>query len=264
LYKYLNEKDDWLSFAQISQNVKATNFKPKNTYGYVSFTNYNESLSPLKISPERNSFIVSLSEEKFITIMDFIVSIFTGIDINIKANNPTNSNFSLRFTKRNIYLGEKISIQDILKAPVSLNEIDIEYNEEDVTINDASEIIINSLGNHAVNFIYNGEILTFNIFVDDPTPYFEVKDKHAIDQNNNYDLYNLINKVFNLDKSEIVISSHKNVKISRRNIFLKSNPPGAYDISFRYEKDGNVCEEQSELTVQPMYVSIVPPLVKTA
>ena len=33
LYRYLDKDNDWLNLSEVSQNVKATNYKLKNTYG---------------------------------------------------------------------------------------------------------------------------------------------------------------------------------------------------------------------------------------
>ena len=98
LYRYLDKENDWLNLSEISQNVKATNYKLKNTYGYLDLTDYNENDEDLKISKERNDFVDSLSQRKFIHIMrDVIVGTFTRIDMAVK--NPPVQSFSLRFFK---------------------------------------------------------------------------------------------------------------------------------------------------------------------
>jgi len=253
LYKYLNEKDDWLGLAQISQNVKATNYKPKNAFGYVCFTNYNESVSSLKISPERNSFIVGVTEKKFETIMDFLVAVFTAIDINIKQlSSPNNIKFKLRYQTRKIFLGEKISMSDVLTTTIPLNQIDLEYDSDIVHVNELFEIWVNKLGSHAIHFVYDGEILTLDVQVKDPTPSYEVKDREYVDQNNSFDLNDLILKSINMQKSDIKISSDAKIK---NFTFLRDNPPKSYIIDFLYEKGDYYIQKQSEIVVKPIHIS---------
>lgn len=73
MYRYLDKDNDWLNLSEISQNVKATNYKLKNTYGYLNLPYYNEYLESLKISKERNDFVDSLAQRKFIKIMREII-----------------------------------------------------------------------------------------------------------------------------------------------------------------------------------------------
>ena len=85
MYDFLDKNNDWLQHTAISQNVKNTNYKQQNTFGFVNFKKFNESNSRLKISQERSNFHVNLAQKKFIHIMrNFISGIFSHIYITIK------------------------------------------------------------------------------------------------------------------------------------------------------------------------------------
>lgn len=199
LYNYLNNEFDWLQHSEISQNVKATNYKLKNTYGYIIFKNYNEDISSLKISNERNDFYENLAKKKFVNIMrNFISYIFSTIDINIKN---FDSNEGIKFKRRvnsrtNVIVGHYLHISDIISTNLLLDEITIELPAR-VTIDTDGNILFSQVGSCKLKFEYEDETIEIDIQVETDTTYFELKkNSFSVPENNATDLRDQIKKKF--------------------------------------------------------------------
>ena len=174
MYRYLDKDNDWLNLSEISQNVKATNYKLKNTYGYLNLPYYNENVESLKISKERNDFVDSLAQRKFIKIMrDIIVSIFTRIDIAVK--NPPIQSINLRQDSIIARVGEKVSLsQYLICNNLGLDDIAISYDKNKLTIDADWNASANSHGNYKMQFSYNDQISEMTLIFKDKVPEFSL------------------------------------------------------------------------------------------
>ena len=118
LYRYLNSDDDWLQHSEISQNVKNTNFKLRNTYGYISFKNYSEEESALKISNDRNDFIVNDIPDLIVsTVPTSHIAIDVDPGVVFNEDNMTVCANSLgihivRFAYNNIVISVELDVKD--------------------------------------------------------------------------------------------------------------------------------------------------------
>lgn len=241
LYAYLNKDIDWLQHSEISQNIRATNYKLKNTFGYINFKNFNEEISGLKISNERNDFKENLAKKKFMYIMQkFVSTIFSTIDINIKNGDLQDSViFKSKSKYKYIIFGESLHVWDLITTNLTLEEIEIQYHEN-VLINNKGEIIFNEIGIYIIKFKYGQLELDIKINVEEPQPFFEIKKPEiTIGENNSYNLKNLIkmSTLKNLEVDAIQIYSNNGGKINKKGIFVANNLPGSYIIRYYYSDE---------------------------
>ncbi|MDR3150230.1 MAG: ATP-binding protein [Candidatus Peribacteria bacterium] len=260
MYDYLNKDFDWLQHSEISQNKKATNYKLRNTFGYVHFKNYNESLSSLKISKERNDFIVNLSKKKFLSIMcDFISGILSDIDINIKNYNANEKIIFEDKTKgrvKRIVIGALLRTSDIIKTNLTQEEISVSCSDG-ASVDENDIITFQSPGSYNISFSHNDQIISIDINVEEKTPSFDLKKYNiTIDEGNTRVLRDeiKISSLKNLSIEDIVISS-ETAEIKKGNVFSGKNHPGDYIIKYFYEKDGHEASRTLELTVNPLYAT---------
>lgn len=254
LYRYLNSDDDWLQHSEISQNVKNTNFKLRNTYGYISFKNYSEDESTLKISNDRNDFIVNLAQKKFkYLVRHFVSGLFSYIDIAMRDYSPDAVQLKVRHERRNIELGQRVDISDLIISTVPINHIGIEVDSNVIFNDDDMTIHVNTTGTHIVKFIYN-DIETFvTLDVRDSTPYFTLKlQTLKSPEGTSLELSQYINKssIVGISISDIEISSTE-VKV-KKNYLASDTLPGDYIISYCYENDEYRIIKQLQLTVTPL------------
>lgn len=236
MYRYLDKDNDWLNLSEISQNVKATNYKLKNTYGYINMPYYNENLESLKISKERNDFVDSLSQRKFIKIMrDIIVAAYTRIDILVK--NPPLKSIVLRQSSLTARVGEKISLcQYIICNNIGLEDVKLSYDEKYLTVDDDWNVSANSHGSYVVKFSYNEQLCEMKLNYKDIVPEFSLtKDFEEVYKGNTVNLKDFINlhscKDVNLE--DIQISADNHATIINNDFFSKDNAVGKHLILFR-------------------------------
>lgn len=258
LYDYLNNEDDWLSHSEISQNVSATNYKLKNTYGYVVFDNFNESQSQLKISKARNNFMISLAEKKFRYIMrGFVSGIFSSIDITIKDPKYDTRIFEIRQERKNVFLGDVLNIKDLLRTTLPFNQVQIECDNFITVDEESGNILVSEIGQHEIRFFDGLVWLKVTINVREPIPNFDLT-RSSIKkmQGETIDLTKFINKksVCSMDDAEIKIISIGDDTIIRNNIFCCENYPGIHVIKYLYEVDGNtLVSKLLEINVEKLY-----------
>ena len=253
LYNYLNSEFDWLQHSEISQNKKATNYKLKNTYGYVAFHNYNEDISSLKISNERNDFCENLAKKKFINIMrNFISAIFSSIDINIKNFDDSDRIIFKRRvnSKTSVILGRCLDISDMITTNLSCEEITMELPAS-VTLDHGGRLLFSQTGSCKLKFGYEDEFIEIDIQVENDTPYFELKkNSFPVPENNIFDLREQIKKgsLKNLTIGDIKISSNS-ARIIDGYLFAANNSPQTYSILYKYSEE---ISQTAQLTVKPI------------
>ncbi len=245
LYNIINKDNDWLGLSQISQNRKATSYKLKNTFGYVHFNKFDEGSSALKISNDRNSFMVGLASKKFEFLMkNVITNIFASLDIEIRSRklNPTVI-FEDKSSIPALYVDEPFNFKKLIKvsAHLSLNNIDTKAESNFVSISkDSDEITVSEAGQYQIRFTYNGETISKKFYVVERDTAFElVKKPPKIVYGTNYQLRKLINKssLKNLLEEEIEISCKDAIIQKGLNLSPKNNP-GDYKIEFKALKHG--------------------------
>ena len=254
LYNYLNSEYDWLQHSEISQNIKATNYKLKNTYGFIAFTNYCEEESSLKISNERNDFLETLSKKKFFFIMrKFVSAIFSRIDITIKNyKEPDKVIFQKKGNApKRVIVGSTLRLNELIKTNLPISNIDIKV-PDGVCFDDFDEFTFKTVGDFYLCFEYDSNSISVSITVEDSAPYFELKKAEIkIDENNTDDLLNYIktSSLKNLSLNQIIIES-KNAKIYNKRYFSANNTPGSYIISYKYSDE---LEQRLTVFVVPMH-----------
>ncbi|MBR4254777.1 MAG: ATP-binding protein [Lentisphaeria bacterium] len=241
LYNYLNSEFDWLQHSEISQNKKATNYKLKNTYGYVSFSQYNEDTSSLKISNERNDFTETLAKKKFLFIMrKFVSAIFSTIDMNIKNFDDSGAIIFKKKAnaKRRVTLGNPLKANELICTNLSMEEINADFPSS-VTMNGDGNIVFSQIGHQKLQFEHNGEIISIDIDVEDNTPSFELKKASiTILEKNAFDLRSLIKatSLKNLSIGDIKISSN-GLKILNGATLSSDNLPGQYVVFYKFSDE---------------------------
>ena len=241
LYNYLNKDFDWLSLSEISQNKKATNYKLKNTYGFVLFDDFDESASALKISNERNDFYENLAKKKFFMIMkDFVSEIFSAIDITIKNGSDGHVFLKRQNAKTHVHIGEKLYFSELIIT--NLSQADIIVNAPAATIIDNNEecVVFSSEGQKKISFKYEENVIDIIIDVENNIPFFELKkDRLSVKENNAYDLTKLIKttSLKNLGISDIIISSNDGAKILGNKLLSADNLPGQYTVLYKYSEE---------------------------
>ena len=241
LYNYLNSEFDWLQHSEISQSIKATNYKLKNTYGFISFYNYDEDSSALKISNERNDFLETLAKKKFLYIMrKFVSAIFSKIDMNIKNyNRPDNVIFQKKSNaKKRVIEGDELSLNDLILTNLSSEDILITV-PNGVLFDNLDVFTFQSAGKYQLCFVYGEKSITVPITVEDSAPYFELKaSRIKINENNheNLDKYIKNGSLKNISLDQIKIESD-DAKISSGKIFAANNTPGTYFVRYKYSDE---------------------------
>lgn len=238
LYRYLDKENDWLNLSEVSQNVKATNYKLKNTYGYLDFTDYNEHNEELKISKERNDFVDSMAQRKFIHIMrDVIIGIFTRIDMAVK--NPPVQSFSLRFFNPTVRLGDKFDLSSaIICSNIGLEDINIEYDESKFSVNEDWSVSATQPGSYEIKLSY-GEI-TRNLTVQFKSviPEFSLsKGTITVYRGNSYNLrdYIIAESCKDVSPESIeILPARKDTTLIKNDVFDKGNSVGQHIVYFRY------------------------------
>jgi len=234
IYNYLDKNNDWLQHGEISQNVKFTNYKPKNTFGYVNFKNFNESSSNLKISQERNDFHVNVAQKKFMHIMRcFISGVFSQIDITIKNYIPDDSTyFEQKIDSKAIEQGSTLRITDFIKTNVQSGFYEV-VCDEGVTIEENGLIIIPNPGEYQIIFNYDEMVFPCKIVVRDKTPDFKLKKSPVkTDEGNSINLRELVSSssLKHIDLYAIEIASNDAEILG--DIFTGKNTPGEYTVTY--------------------------------
>lgn len=237
MYRYLDKDNDWLNLSEISQNVKATNYKLKNTYGYLNLPHYNENLESLKISKERNDFVDSLAQRKFIKIMrEIIVATFTRIDIAVK--NPPVQSIGLRQNSVTVRVGEKISLCHYLICNnLGLDDVTISYDKRKLTIDADWNVSANSHGNYTIKFSYNEQSCEMTLNFKDKVPEFSLsKDTIEVYKGNSVNLQDYIipNSCKDLTLDSIQIITDDRATIICNDLFSKDNVVGRHIILYKY------------------------------
>lgn len=255
LYNYLSSEFDWLQLSEISQNIGATNYKLKNTYGFISFSNYNEGTSALKISNERNDFLETLAKKKFLYIMrKFVSAIFSRIDMNIKRFDSSGRTvFQKRGNARKrVFVGDVLRLSDLITTNLSSDEIAIKV-PDGVSFDEFDTFTFENIGNYSISFEHESTSIIVPIVVEDSIPYFELKTSQTkVNENNPDDLKSYIKtgSLKNLTISQIKIESD-NAKICGGKIFAANNTPGNYLIRYRYSDE---MTRTLEVNVVPMHL----------
>lgn len=237
LYNYLDKNNDWVHHGQISQNVKATNYKPQNTFGYVTFKLFNESTSRLKISQERNDFSGNIARKKFMHIMCcFVSGIFSQIDITIKNYTPDDSAyFELKTDIKAVEEGHQLRVSDFIKTNLHQGFYGVVCSEG-VTVEDNGIINITAPGEHHISFSYDGMMFPCRIVVREKVPDFKLKRSPVkVDEGNSISLREFISlkSLKHLELHSIEISSSD--AYIQGDIFTGKNPPGEYTITYSNE-----------------------------
>lgn len=237
MYRYLDRDNDWLNLSEVSQNVKATNYKLKNTYGYLNLPHYNENLESLKISKERNDFVDSLAQRKFIKIMrDIIVAAFTRIDIAVK--NPPIQSIGLRQNSLTIRVGEKVSLsQYLICNNLGLDDIEISYDKNKLTIDEDWNASANSHGNYKIKFSYKDQSCEMTVIFKDKVPEFSLsKNFIEVYRGNTVNLqdYILPNSCKDVKLENIQIIADNQSTIVSNDLFSKDNAVGRHLILYKY------------------------------
>lgn len=237
MYRYLDKDNDWLNLSEISQNVKATNYKLKNTYGYLNLPYYNENLESLKISKERNDFVDSLAQRKFIKIMrEIIVAIFTRIDIAVK--NPPLQSIGLRQGSLTIRVGEKVSLsQYLICNNLGLDDITISYDENKLIVDENWNVSANSHGNYKIKFSYNDQSCEMILIFKDKVPEFALsKNFIEVYKGNTVNLQDYIvpNSCKDVKLENIQIVADNQATIVSNDLFSKDNAVGRHLILYKY------------------------------
>lgn len=238
LYRYLDKENDWLTLSEISQNVKATNYKLKNTYGYLDITDYNENNEQLKISKERNDFVDSMAQRKFIHIMrDIIVGTFARIDMAVK--NPLIPKLSLRETDVTRKVGEIFNLSDIIDCNnIGLNDIELDYDESKLNISDDWIISTDHAGSYDIKLTLNSDSYTFVINYKKTIPQFDLK-KNTMNllKGNTVNLRDFIDlkSCKDVTPGSISISSKFKTTIINNDLFDKNNSVGEHVILYNYD-----------------------------
>ncbi len=239
LYRYLDKENDWLTLSEVSQNVKATNYKLKNTYGYLDITNYNEHNEELKISKERNDFVDSMAQRKFIHIMrDVIVGIFARIDIAVK--NPPIQSVNLRYNNVAVKVGESFNLANaIICNNIGLDDIDLDYDESQFSISDDWIVSTDRAGSYEIKLHFDNKSYTFTIHYKNVIPEFELqKNMITIYKGNSVNLrdFIVVSSCKDVTPESITILSQSKDTVIKNDVFDKNNSVGQHIIFYRYDE----------------------------
>lgn len=237
MYRYLDKDNDWLNLSEISQNVKATNYKLKNTYGYLNFPYYNENIESLKISKERNDFVDSLAQRKFIKIMrEIIVASFTRIDIAVK--NPPIQSIGIRQDSLTVRVGEKVSLsQYLICNNLGLDDVVISYDKTTLEVDENWNAKANISGNYKVNFSYKDQSCEMNLIFKDKVPEFSLSKNYIeVYKGNTINLQDYIvpSSCKDVKLENIQIIAESATTIVSNDLFSKDNALGRHLILYKY------------------------------
>lgn len=237
LYRYLDKDNDWLNLSEVSQNVKATNYKLKNTYGYLNMDNYNENAEALKISKERNDFVDSLAQRKFMKIMrEIVVSIFTRIDMAVK--NPPLKTLCIKQNNICVRLGEEICLRNyIVCNNLGLEDINVKYDPAMLLMDDDWNITAKSAGNYEIELSYDQEVYKVYAQFKEKVPEFALsKNTIEILRGNTINLreYILPKSCKDVDLESINIVPNNGNTIINNDLFDKDNASGSHIILYKY------------------------------
>lgn len=238
LYRYLDKENDWLTLSEVSQNVKATNYKLKNTYGYLDLTNYNEHNHELKISKERNDFVDSMAQRKFIHIMrDVIVGIFSRIDIAVK--NPPIQSINLRYNNVTVKVGEPFNLANaVICNNIGLDDIDLDFDESQISITEDWMVSTDRAGSYNIKLNFDSKSHTFTIHYKNVIPEFDLqKNMITIYKGNSVNLRDFIvaSSCKDVTPNSIDIQSQGKDTIIKNDVFDKNNSVGQHIVFYRYE-----------------------------
>lgn len=239
LYRYLDQENDWLTLSEISQNVKATNYKLKNTYGYLHFDDYNENETELKISKERNDFVDSMAQRKFIKVMrEFLAVIFTRIDIDVK--NAPKKSFTLRESVISIKPDQKKDLKSIIICNnIGLNDLSVNYDKSKLDISKDWVLDAKEIGEFVVTLVFEDIERTLNVSVKKKIPYFSLtKTIISLNEGNTVNLRDYIDPSSCIDTSSstIQIKAKNAATIINDDLFSKDNKIGQHIILYYYEE----------------------------
>ena len=239
LYRYLDKENDWLTLSEVSQNVKATNSKLKNTYGYLDITNYNEHNEELKISKERNDFVDSMAQRKFIHIMrDIIVGIFARIDIAVK--NPPIQSVSLRDSNVTVKVGETFNLEKaVICDNIGLDDIDLDFDESQISISDDWIVSADRAGSYEIKLNLDDKSHTLTIHYKNVIPEFDLqKSTTTIYKGNSVNLRDFIaiSSCKDVTPDSIIILSQNKNTVIRNDVFDRNNSVGQHIVLYRYEE----------------------------
>jgi hypothetical protein len=202
----------------------------------LDINDYNENAESLKISKERNDFVDSLSQRKFIKLMrDIVVAIFTRIDIAVK--NPPFQSVYLR--NRNLIgrIGEKINLStSVVCSNVGLDEIDLDYDESLLQIDDDWMISANNAGSYEIKLGFDEKIYSIMVHFKDIIPEFELtKTMITIYEGNSANLRDYINakSCKDVTPDSITILSENKDTIIKNDLFDRNNPVGQHLVYYR-------------------------------
>lgn len=239
LYKYLDKENDWLTLSEVSQNVKATNYKLKNAYGYLDITNYNEHNEELKISKERNDFVDSMAQRKFIHIMrDVIVGIFARIDIAVK--NPPIQSVNLRYKNVTVKVGEPFNLASaVICNNIGLDDIELDFDESQISISDDWIVSTDRAGSYEIKLNFDDKSHTFTIHYKNVIPEFDLqKSMITIYKGNSVNLRDFIvaSSCKDVTPDSIAILSQSKDTVIKNDVFDKNNSVGQHIIFYRYDE----------------------------
>lgn len=237
LYKYLDKDNDWLNLSEVSQNVKATNYKLKNTYGYLHMDCYNESQESLKISKERNDFVDSLAQRKFIKIMrEIIVTAFTRIDIAVK--NPPIQSLDIKDSVVTARLGEKINLSEyIICRNISRDDVHVSLKDSELFMDEEWNVQTVKAGTYMVELSFGQMSFEVKLVFKHKMPEFRLSmDSVEIFRGNSINLrdYILRDTCKDLLPDNIEIVSENSTTILNNDLFGKNNDVGQHIILYKY------------------------------
>lgn len=238
LYRYLDKENDWLNLSEVSQNVKATNYKLKNTYGYLDLTDYNENNEELKISKERNDFVDSMAQRKFIHIMrDVIVGTFTRIDMAVK--NPPLQSFSLRYNNLAVRTGDVFDLSSVIICNnIGLEDLSIDMDEAKLSINEDWVISTDKPGVYEIKLSYGDITRTITVQFRNVIPEFSLsKGAITVYKGNTVNLrdFILVDSCKDVTPNSIEIVSERTDTVIKNDLFGKDNSVGQHIVFYRYQ-----------------------------
>lgn len=237
LYRYLDKDNDWLNLSEVSQNVKATNYKLKNTYGYLDMEGYNENKESLKISKERNDFVDSLAQRKFIKIMrEIIVVAFSRIDMVVK--NPPIQSLGVRTSVITSRLGDSIVLRNyVICNNIGLDDVQVKYNKNEITVDENWNVQTSKAGTYEVEVAFEEMSYKISLVFKERIPEFALT-KISIDiyKGNTINLREYIAETSckDLVPEDIEISSQDMGTIVKNDLFDKDNAEGRHVILYKY------------------------------
>ncbi|MBO4999195.1 MAG: ATP-binding protein [Lachnospira sp.] len=237
LYRYLDKDNDWLNLSEVSQNVKATNYKMKNTYGYVDIEFYNENQENLKISKERNDFVDSLAQRKFIKIMrEIIVAVFTRIDMIVK--NPPIQSLEIRDNLITARVGEKIKLSGyVICNNIGLDDVQLRYDKSEIVIDENWNASTTKVGTYEVELIFAEKVHIIKLQFKEKIPEFALtKDSIEVYKGNSVNLREFIARKSCKDLLEerIEIFPKNKITIIKNDLFDKDNIVGHHIVLYKY------------------------------